>query len=87
KKQVQWFPVNINIASASELETLPGIGPAKAKAIQDYRNIHGPFQRIEDITMVKGIGEKIFERIKLLITTGETPMSLQDTQVNEDSQL
>ncbi|MFH1096182.1 MAG: ComEA family DNA-binding protein [Candidatus Desantisbacteria bacterium] len=71
KVQKQRFPININTASASVLETLPGIGPAKAKAIQDYRNIHGSFQKTEDITMVKGIGEKIFERIRLLIATGE----------------
>ena len=86
KKQPQRFPVNINIASTSELETLPDIGPAKAKAIQDYRNICGPFQRTEDITMVKGIGEKIFERIKSLITTGEIPIPLQDIHVDKDSQ-
>jgi competence protein ComEA len=63
--------VNINIASASELETLPGIGHEKAKAILDYRSSSGIFQKIEDITMVRGIGEKIFERIKPLITVGE----------------
>ena len=63
--------VNINTASASELESLPCIGPGKAKAILDYRNSHGLFQTIEDITMVKGIGEKILERIKSLITVGE----------------
>ncbi|MBI4777762.1 ComEA family DNA-binding protein [Candidatus Desantisbacteria bacterium] len=63
--------ININTASASELEALPGIGPGKAKAILDYRNSCGLFQKIEDITLVKGIGEKIFEQIKPLITVGE----------------
>lgn len=86
KMQKQRFPININIASASELEALPGIGPAKARAILDYRNTQGLFQKIEDITMVKGIGEKIFEQIKLLITTGEVFMPLQDTQGAENPQ-
>jgi len=63
--------ININAASASELEALPGIGHGKAKAILDYRSSCGPFQEVEDILRVKGIGEKILERIKPLITTGE----------------
>ncbi len=70
--------VNINTASASELEELPGIGPGKAKAILDYRSSHGLFQKIEDLTMVKGIGEKILERIKPLITVEEKTGSVQE---------
>lgn len=60
--------LNINTASASELETLPGIGPTLAQRILDYRRTNGPFQRPEDITKVKGIGEGIFTQIKGLIT-------------------
>lgn len=56
--------VNINTANQQELETLNGIGPAKAKAIVDYRTQNGPFKSIEDIKSVKGVGEKIFEKIK-----------------------
>ena len=61
--------VNINKATAEELDRLPGIGPAKAKAIIDYRNQNGDFKTIEDIQKVKGIksGEfsKIVDRIKV----------------------
>lgn len=61
------FPLNINTASASDLEALPGIGPALASAIIDYRNRYGPFQKAEDLQNVSGIGEKIFARISALI--------------------
>lgn len=60
--------VNINTASVSELdERLPGIGPALAQRIVDFRNTKGPFARPEDICQVPGIGEKRFEQIKDLI--------------------
>lgn len=62
--------ININTASAQELEVLPGIGPALAQSIVSYRNEHGPFQSIEDLKNVPGIGEARFERLKGLITVG-----------------
>ena len=60
--------VNINTASTSELDTLPGIGPAYAQAIIDYRTANGPFVRPEDIQKVKGIGPKTFDKMKNRIT-------------------
>ena len=62
--------INLNTASAEELDQLPGIGPAIAKAIIDYRTKNGPFKQIEDINAVKGIGDALFEKIKDLITVG-----------------
>lgn len=62
--------ININTASAAELETLPRIGPAVAQRIIDYREKNGKFNRIEDIMKVPGIGEKVFEQIKDKITVG-----------------
>ncbi len=59
--------VNVNIASAEELEKLPGIGPKTAGAIVSYRKKHGRFERKEDLLEVKGIGKKKFEKIKDLI--------------------
>lgn len=58
--------ININTASDTGLQTLPGIGPATAQAIIEYRE-ENPFNRIEDIMNVPGIGEGRFERIRDLI--------------------
>jgi len=62
--------VNINTASVSEFETLPGIGPTMAQAIVDYRIQNGPFLGIQDILNVPGIGQATFERIKDYLTVG-----------------
>jgi competence protein ComEA len=60
--------VNINTATAEELDTLPGIGPSLAQRIIDYRTANGPFQSIEDIKNVRGIGDVTFEELKDKIT-------------------
>ncbi len=60
--------ININIATIAELDTLPGIGPAIAGNIVDYRTQNGLFKKIEDLKKVKGIGDVIFEQIKDRIT-------------------
>jgi len=62
--------VNINTAPASELETLPRIGPKVAQRIVDFRTKNGNFKRIEEIMKIQGIGEKVYEQIKDLITVG-----------------
>lgn len=62
--------ININTASAQELEALPGIGPILAQSIVSYRNEHGPFQSIDDLKDVPGIGDARFEQLKGLITVG-----------------
>jgi competence protein ComEA len=56
--------LNINTASAADLDKLPGIGPTKAQAIVDYRNQNGDFKSIEDIEKVKGIKGGTFSKIK-----------------------
>lgn len=60
--------LNINTASLEELDNLPGIGPALAQRIIDYREEHGPFLTIEDILNVSGIGPSTFDQIKDKIT-------------------
>ena len=56
--------VNINKATQSELENLPGIGPSIATKIIDYRNSNGSFSNIEDLKKVSGIGENKFNKLK-----------------------
>ena len=60
--------VNLNSATAEQLQTLPGIGPATAKSIIEYRAKVGKFNRIEEIINVKGIGEKKFQKLKDRLT-------------------
>jgi len=56
--------VNINTANSEELQTLSGIGPKKAERIIKYREEHGKFKQIDDLTEVYGIGKKTLERLK-----------------------
>lgn len=60
--------VNLNTADAAALESLPGIGPALAQRIIDYRTANGPFQTTAEIQDVRGIGAGIYEKIKDSIT-------------------
>lgn len=56
--------IHLNRATVDEITTLNGIGPKKAQAIIDYREEHGPFQTVEDILQVSGIGEKTLESFR-----------------------
>jgi competence protein ComEA len=60
--------VNLNKASEAELQTLTGVGPAKATAIIEYRDQNGGFKKVEEIMEISGIGEKTFEKFKDQIT-------------------
>ena len=62
--------VDINTATAEDLDRLKGIGPVKAKAIVDYRSKNGSFKSIDDIKKVPGISDATFQTIKSDITVG-----------------
>lgn len=65
--------LNLNTATKDELVALPGIGPAKAQAILDYRTAHGQFKSVEELKDVKVIGAKLFERLKGELTVVSAP--------------
>jgi len=62
--------LNINTASAADLDGLPGIGQSIAQRIVEYRTANGPFQSVEDLQKVKGVGPALFAKIASLITVG-----------------
>ncbi len=68
KPSVESQLVSINSADLNELQELPGIGPAKAEAIVQFREDNGGFTAIEELMNISGIGEKTFEKLKDLIT-------------------
>ena len=61
-------PINLNEADKDEITQLPGIGPAKAKAIIDYRELNGPFNTVDELVKVKGFGAKTLSKLLPYIT-------------------
>ncbi len=75
--------VNINTAGLDELDTLPGIGPAKAQAIIDYRTANGPFETKEELLQVDGIGQATYDGLKDLVTIdGDSGTQTANTEDN-----
>jgi competence protein ComEA len=61
--------ININTATASELESLPHIGRKTAEAIVKFRNENGPFRRVEHLLLIRGMGERRFSQLRPLLRT------------------
>ncbi len=64
--------IDLNRATAEELTRLPGVGEVIAKRIVEFREKHGPFERVEDLMKVKGIGEKSLEKIRPHVRVGKS---------------
>lgn len=60
--------LNLNDAAAVDLTTLPGVGKVIAERIVVYRNENGPFKSVDDLVLIKGIGKKVFAKIRPLVT-------------------
>lgn len=76
--------LDINTATAGQLaEQLPGIGPAKALRIIQWREQHGPFEDVEQLQEVKGIGPKTLEKLRALVRIG-TEAQARKTRLQED---
>ena len=67
-EEIQVVLVDLNTAGVDELTTLPGIGESLAKRIVDYRTEHGPFESLEALMEVSGIGEKKLEELRDYVT-------------------
>jgi len=72
-KPVPTSKVNLNTANAEQLATLPGVGPALAGRIVEYRQKSGAFRSTKDVMNVKGIGEKNFAKIEAWLTVSDAP--------------
>ena len=62
--------VDLNYATAEQLQQVPGIGPGTAKAIVNFRQKSGPSQKVEDLLAIKGISKAHFEKMRPYLTIG-----------------
>ena len=66
-------PITVNTATAAELATLKGIGPSKAQAIVEHRDKNGQFKSVDDLKLVRGIGDKMLEQLRPQVTVAGAP--------------
>lgn len=79
-----WAAMDLNSADEVQLQTLPGIGPAKARAIIDYRKAHGGFRSLDELGQVKGIGGKMLTELKPLLSVGQSSPSPRQSPIGPD---
>ncbi len=65
--------IDINQATATELEQVPGIGPALAQRIVEYRNTHGPFRSLDELVAIQGISQRMVDSWRDVLTVGTSP--------------
>jgi competence protein ComEA len=75
KKKPPVRPVNLNTASAAELEQVPGIGPSTAGKIVQMRKSYGAFKSVDDLVALRGIGKKRLDKMRKYLTVGTAPKS------------
>ena len=73
KKKPPLHPINLNTASALQLQEVPGIGPSTADKILQMRKSYGPFKSVDDLRAIKGIGTKRLEKMRKYLTVGKAP--------------
>jgi len=73
KKKPPAHPINLNSASAAELQQVPGIGPSTADKILEMRKSYGAFKSVDDLLAIKGIGPKRLDKMRKYLTIGKTP--------------
>jgi competence ComEA-like helix-hairpin-helix protein len=75
KKKPPAHPINLNSASATELQQVPGIGPSTASKILEMRKSYGAFKSVDDLLAIKGIGPKRLEKMRKYLTVGKAPQT------------
>lgn len=75
KKKPPLHPVNLNTATAAELQQLPGTGPATADKILQARKSYGKFKSVDDLQATRGIGSKRLEKMRKYLTVGASPQT------------
>ena len=73
-----YLRLDINVATLDQLMTLPGIGPARATAVVEWRKVNGAFKSVDQLVSVKGIGQKTLERIRSYICVNREAMLVGD---------
>ncbi len=73
KKQPPAKPLDLNTATVEELQHLPSVGPATAKAIVRFREKSGPFRRVEDLLAIRGFSKKRLEKLRPYVTVQPAP--------------
>ena len=71
KKKPPLHPINLNTATAAELQQVPGIGPATADKILQARKSYGAFKSVDDLQAIKGLGPKKLEKMRKYLTVGK----------------
>jgi len=79
KKKPPAHPININTATAADLQQVPGIGPSTAQKIIDTRKSYGAFKSVDDLLAIKGIGPKKLEKMRKYLTVSKPPTKKQTT--------
>jgi len=78
KKKPPLKPVNINTATAEELQQVPGIGPATAQKILQMRKSYGAFKSVDDLLAIRGLGQKRLDKMRKYLTVARTNPSKTD---------
>ena len=79
KKKPPAHPINLNTASAAELQEVPGIGPSTAQKILDTRKSYGAFKSVDDLLAIKGIGPKRLDKMRKYLTVNKPPAKKSST--------
>ena len=77
KKKPPAHPINLNTATATDLQQVPGIGPSTAQKILDTRKSYGAFKSVDDLLAIKGIGPKKLEKMRKYLTVAKPPARKQ----------